>query len=66
MRKIRIHIRNNHWKEGFLPCDLEGEKNSTITKEEFEKGLSENPEIGDKIEYLVWDKERKIYDTFLL
>ena len=37
MKKIRIHIRNNHWKEGFLPCDLEGEKNSTITKEEFEK-----------------------------
>ena len=32
MSKIRIHIRNNHWKEGFLPCDLEGEKHSTITK----------------------------------
>ena len=42
MKKIKIHIRNNHWKEGFLPCDLEGEKHSTITKEEFEKGLQVN------------------------
>jgi hypothetical protein len=31
-QKIKIHIRNNHWKEGFLPCDEEGEKNNTITK----------------------------------
>ena len=37
MSKIKIHIRNNHWKEGFLPCDLEGEKHSTIKKEEFIK-----------------------------
>ncbi|MDA7734300.1 D-2-hydroxyacid dehydrogenase [Candidatus Pelagibacter sp.] len=53
MNKIKIHIRNNHWKEGFLPCDPEGEKHSTITKEEFEKGLSQFPEIKEKIEYLV-------------
>ena len=61
MKKIRVHIRNNHWKEGFLPCDPEGEKNSTITKEEFEKGLSQYPEIKDKIEYLVdWDEDNYI------
>ena len=61
MKKIRIHIRNNHWKEGFLPCDLEGEKHSTITKDEFEKGLSQYPEIKDKIEYLVdWDEDNYI------
>jgi len=58
MKKIKIHIRNNHWKEGFLPCDQEGEKHSTITEEEFEKGLSKYPEIKDKIEYLVdWDED---------
>jgi phosphoglycerate dehydrogenase-like enzyme len=58
MGKIKIHIRNNHWKEGFLPCDEEGEKNNTITKEEFEKGLSRYPEIKDKIEYLIdWDDD---------
>ena len=33
MKKIKIHIRNNHWKKDSLPCDLEGEKNNTITKE---------------------------------
>ena len=61
MKKIKIHIRNNHWKEGFLPCDLEGEKHSTITTEEFEKGLSQYPEIKDKIEYLVdWDEDNYI------
>jgi phosphoglycerate dehydrogenase-like enzyme len=58
MKKIKIHIRNNHWKEGFLPCDPEGEKHSTITSEEFEKGLSQYSEIKDKIEYLVdWDED---------
>lgn len=56
--KIKIHIRNNHWKEGFLPCDLEGEKHSTITKEEFEKGLNQYPEIKGNIEYLIdWDED---------
>ena len=58
MNKIKIHVRNNHWKEGFLPCDEAGEKHSTITKEEFEKGLNQYPEIKDKIEYLVdWDED---------
>jgi len=61
MKKVRIHIRNNHWKEGFLPCDLEGEKHSAITKEEFEKGLGQYPEIKNKIEYLVdWDEDNYI------
>ena len=59
--RLKIHIRNNHWKEGFLPCDLEGEKHSTITKEEFEKGLNKYPEIRDKIDYLVdWDEDNYI------
>ena len=59
--RLKIHIRNNHWKEGFLPCDLEGEKHSKITKEEFEKGLNKYPEIRDKIDYLVdWDEDNYI------
>lgn len=58
MSKIKIHIRNNHWKKGFLPCDIEGEKNNTITKEEFEKTLALHPEIQDKIEYVIdWDDD---------
>ena len=56
MSKIKIHIRNNHWKKGFLPCDFEGEKNNTITNEEFEKGINQYPELKNKIEYLIdWD-----------
>ena len=58
MNKIKIHIRNNHWKKGFLPCDIEGEKNNTITKKEFEKNLALHPEIQDKIEYVIdWDDD---------
>ena len=61
MKKIKIHIRNNHWKKGFLPCDLEGEKHSTITKDEFEKGLEKYPEVKDKIDYSVdWDDDNFI------
>ena len=56
--KIKIHIRNNHWKKGFLPCDPKGEKNNTITKDEFEKGLSQYPELKNKIEFLIdWDDD---------
>ena len=61
MCKIKILVRNNHWKEGFLPCDQEGEKHSTITKEEFEKGLMLYPKIRNKIEYLIdWDEDNYI------
>ena len=38
--KIKIHIRNNHWKKGSLPCDLEGEKNSSVPKDLFENMLN--------------------------
>ena len=59
--KFKIHIRNNHWKHGSLPCDPEGELNSTITKEEFEKGLSRSPELRDKVEYFIdWDDDNFI------
>jgi len=58
MKKINIFIRNNHWKKGFLPCDLLGEKNNTITNEIFEKGLKQHLELKDKIKYSVnWDDE---------
>ena len=55
-KKIKIHVRNNHWKEGSLPCDPEGEINSTITKETFEKMLNKYSEVKDQVEYLIdWD-----------
>ena len=59
--KIKIHIRNNHWKKGSLPCDLEGEKNSSVPKDLFENMLDKYPEIKDKITYLVdWDDDNWI------
>ena len=60
--KIKIHIRNNHWKKGSLPCDLEGERNSSVTNELFENKLNKYPEIKDKISYLIdWDDENWAY-----
>jgi phosphoglycerate dehydrogenase-like enzyme len=56
MEKIKIHIKNNHGRPGTFPCDLEGEKNFTITREHFEKALENAPEIKDKIEFFIdWD-----------
>ncbi len=56
--KIKIHIRNNHWKKGSLPCDLESEKNSSVTKDLFESKLSKYTDIKDKISYLIdWDDD---------
>ncbi len=56
--KIKIHIRNNHWKKGSLPCDLEGEKNSSVPKELFENFLNKHPKIKHKISYIVdWDDD---------
>lgn len=56
MEKIKIHIKNNHGRPGTFPCDLEGEKNFTITREHFEKALENAQEIKDKIEFFIdWD-----------
>ena len=58
MEKIKIHIKNNHGRPGTFPCDLEGEKNFTITREHFEKALENVPEIKDKIEFFIdWDED---------
>ena len=55
-KKIRIHIKNNHWAPGSFPTDAEGEKNFTITKKHLEKALKDFPEIRDRIEIFVdWD-----------
>ena len=59
--KIKIHIRNNHWKTGSFPCDLEGEKNSSVPKDLFESKLNKYPEIKNKVKYLVdWDDDNWI------
>ena len=57
-KKIKIHVKNNHWAPGSFPTDAEGEKNFTITKEHLENALKDLPEIKDKVEIFVdWDED---------
>ena len=57
-KKIKIHVKNNHWTPGSFPTDAEGEKNFTITKPHFDKALEKFPEIKEKIEIFIdWDEE---------
>ena len=55
-KKIKIHIKNNHGRTGTFPCDLEGEKNFTITEQSFLKALEKEESIKEKIDfYIDWD-----------
>ena len=57
-KKIKIHIKNNHWAPGSFPTDAEGEKNFTITKDRFDKALNRFPEVKEKIEIFVdWNED---------
>ena len=57
-KKIKIHVKNNHSAPGSFPTDEEGEKNFTITKNDFDKALEKFPEVKEKIEIFIdWDEE---------
>ena len=57
-KKIKIHIKNNHWANGSFPTDSEGEKNFTITREHLDRALKSFPEIKGKVEIFVdWDED---------
>jgi len=57
-KKIKIHVKNNHWAPGSFPTDAEGEKNFTITKEHLDEALKNFPEIKEKVEIFVdWDED---------
>ena len=57
-KKIKIHVKNNHWAPGIFPTDAEGEKNFTITKSHFDKALEKFPKIKEKVEIFIdWDEE---------
>ena len=57
-KRVKIHIKNNHWAPGSFPCDLEGEKNFTITKEQFEKAIDKEDELKEKINFFIdWDED---------
>jgi phosphoglycerate dehydrogenase-like enzyme len=57
-KKIKIHIKNNHGRSGTFPCDLEGEKNFTITKEHIKKALENEPKIKNQVDFFIdWDED---------
>ncbi len=57
-KKIKIHVKNNHWAPGSFPSDEEGEKNFTITKEHLDQALKNFPEIREKVEFFIdWDED---------
>ena len=57
-KKIKIHVKNNHWAPGSFPSDAEGEKNFTITEEHLDEALKNYPEIKEKLEIFVdWDED---------
>jgi phosphoglycerate dehydrogenase-like enzyme len=57
-KKIKIHVKNNHWAKGSFPTDKEGEKVFTITNDHFTKALEKFPKIKEKVEIFIdWDEE---------
>ena len=57
-KKIKIHVKNNHWAAGSFPTDAEGEENFTITKEHLDEALNNFPEIKEKVEiYVDWNED---------
>ncbi|MDC0059393.1 D-2-hydroxyacid dehydrogenase [Pelagibacteraceae bacterium] len=57
-KKIKIHVKNNHWAHGSFPSDAESEKNFTITREHLDQALKNFPKIKEKIEIFVdWDED---------
>ena len=57
-KKIRIHVKNNHWAAGSFPTDAEGEKVFTITNSHFEKVFKKFPKIKEKVEIFIdWDED---------
>ena len=57
-KKIKIHVKNNHWAAGSFPTDAEGEKVFTIKNSHFEKVFEKFPEIKKKVEIFIdWDED---------
>jgi len=57
-KKIKIHVKNNHWSPGSFPTDAEGQKVFTITSSHFDKAFEKFPEIKEKVDiFFDWDEE---------
>ena len=49
-KNIKIHVKNNRWKEGSFPNTPEGEKVFTITEERVKKALNNFPHLEERFE----------------
>jgi len=57
-KKIKIHVKNNHWAAGSFPTDAEGERVFTIKNSHFEKAFEKFPEIKKKVKIFIdWDED---------
>jgi phosphoglycerate dehydrogenase-like enzyme len=60
-KNIKIHIKNNRWKEGSFPNTPEGEKVFTITEERVKKALNNFPHLEGRFEtFIDWDEDNFI------
>jgi len=65
-KKIKIHVKNNHWAPGSFPTDAEGEKVFTITNSHFEKSFKKFPKIKEKVEIFIdWDEDNFSSDILI-
>ena len=60
-KNMKIHIKNNRWKEGSFPNTSEGEKVFTITEERIKKTLINFPHLKGRFEtFIDWDEDNFI------
>jgi len=55
-KKIRVHIKNNHYSPDSFPSTPEGEEVFTITQERFDVVAAEFPDVAPKLDVCIdWD-----------
>ena len=60
-KNIKIHIKNNRWKEGSFPNTPEGEKVFAITEERVKNALINFPHLEERFEtFIDWDEDNFI------
>jgi len=57
-KNIKIHIKNNRWREGSFPNTSEGEEVFTITEEQVKSALINFPHLEGRFEtFIDWDED---------
>ena len=56
--KVRVHVKNNRWAEDTFPNTPEGEEVFTITRERFDAGAAQFPDIASRLDVTIdWDTD---------